>query len=109
MAGEIEMTELSTSYRHDDETGRAPAPGTPNVKPTDTSTLITEQQVLLGSAAVIGVAPVKAHRVSDALHALAGAVRLVFLGSDKPPAQRHYPRRHAYLEKALMSREMDRL
>lgn len=103
------MTELATSYRRDDETG-APAPSTSTVKPTtDTSTLITEQQVLMASAAAIGVAPVKTHRAIDALYALAGAVRLVFLGSDKPPAQRHYPKRHAYLENALMSREMDRL
>ncbi|MGY4650600.1 hypothetical protein [Mycobacterium sp. URHB0021] len=102
------MTELATSYRRDDEAGDQ-APSTSTVKPTDTSTLITEQQVLMASAAAIGVAPVKTHRAIDALHALAGAVRLVFLGSDKPPAQRHYLKRHAYLENALMSREMDRL
>ena len=67
------------------------------------------QDVKSADAIVKGVAPVKTHRAINALHALAGAVRLIFLGSDKPPAQRHYPKRHAYLENALMSREMDRL
>jgi len=33
----------------------------------------------------------------------------MFAASEKRPARRHYPKRHVWLDNALMSREMDRL
>jgi hypothetical protein len=33
----------------------------------------------------------------------------MFAASEKPPARQHYPKRHDWLDNALMSREMDRL
>jgi hypothetical protein len=33
----------------------------------------------------------------------------MFAASEKPAARRHYPKRHVWLDNALMSREMDRL
>jgi hypothetical protein len=33
----------------------------------------------------------------------------MFAAPEKPPARQHYPKRHIWLDNALMSREMDRL
>jgi hypothetical protein len=33
----------------------------------------------------------------------------MFAESEKPAARQHYPKRHDWLDNALMSREMDRL
>jgi hypothetical protein len=70
--------------------------------------LITEQQVRLGSAAAVAVPPEKTRPWADAVESVARAMRAWFAGS-REPARRHYPRRHAFLENALMSREMFRL
>ncbi|MDA2890529.1 hypothetical protein PDG61_06385 [Mycolicibacterium sp. BiH015] len=71
------------------------------------STLITEQQVLLGSAAALAGPKVRRSYVA--------MVRAAFgIGTRAPRPDglvkpRHYPRHHAFLEDALMSRMMDRL
>jgi hypothetical protein len=84
--------------------GGAPAPSTE--KSTDTAALITEQQVLLGSAAALAPSPAGRPHVG---HRLAAAVRSMFARPEKPLAQKHYPQRFVYLEQSAMSREMDRL
>jgi len=75
---------------------------------TETQALITEQQVLLSSAAVT-LPPPKTRRWTDTIHAITGALRAMFAATEKPPARRHYPKRHAWMDNALMAREMDRL
>jgi hypothetical protein len=76
---------------------------------TDTQALITEQQVLLSSAAAVALPPAKIRWWSDTIQAMGVALRAMFAASEKPPARRHYPKRHDWLENALMAREMDRL
>jgi hypothetical protein len=76
---------------------------------TETQALITEQQVLLSSAAVVALPPAKTRRWTDTIHAISGALRAMFAATEKRPARRHYPKRHAWMDNALMAREMDRL
>jgi hypothetical protein len=76
---------------------------------TEARALITEQQVLFSTAAAVALPPAKTHRWSDAVHAVTAALRGVFAASEKQPAKRHYPKRHDWLDNALMAREMDRL
>ena len=76
---------------------------------TETQALITEQQVLLSSAAAVALPPAKTRRWTDTIHAISGALRAMFAATEKPPARRHYPKRHAWIDNALMAREMDRL
>ncbi len=66
--------------------------------------LITEQQLLLGSAAVVGL-PAAGKRGWFA------RLRRVFASSEthREHRRRTYPPRSAYLEKSRMSREMRRL
>ena len=75
----------------------------------DTAALITEQQVLFASAAVLAPAPVKQGHIGHAAHEFASAVRAMFTRPEKPHARKHYPQRFKYLESSAMSREMDRL
>jgi hypothetical protein len=64
--------------------------------------LITEQEVMLGSAVVVRPRPTLiTGRMIDAVRAVA-AWR-------PPPPRPHYDHRASYLERAAMSREMDRL
>jgi hypothetical protein len=93
------MTDLTTTHR--------PTPTTPAVA-TREPALITEQQVHFSTAAAGAVAPAKTRRWTGALASVANAVRTYLDGPDDA-AQRHCPKRHAYLEDALMAREMDRL
>lgn len=71
---------------------------------TGAPALITEQQVLFGSAAAL--TPARKHAWG---HSFTVAVRGLFTRPEKPRVQRHYPQRFAYLENAAMSRAMDRL
>jgi len=81
----------------------------PATSSTGTEALITEQQVLFSTAAAVAPPPAKTRRWSYPVQAVGAALRAMFAASEKPPARRHYPKRHGYLENALMSREMDRL
>jgi hypothetical protein len=74
---------------------------------TGTPALITQQQVLFSSAAVL--TPAKPHRLGHAVHQFTASVRAAFTRPEKPRVQRHYPQRYAYFENAAMSRAMDRL
>ena len=71
-------------------------------------TLITEGQVLVGSAPALGRTTVRRHRIRD-------AVRAIFASTDEEDASetvktpKHYPRRYSFIEDASMSRMMDRL
>ncbi len=76
---------------------------------TETPALITEQQVLLSTAAAVALPPAKTRRWSDAVHAAAFAVGSWIANAAKPPTKPVYPKRYAWLESASMSREMDRL
>jgi hypothetical protein len=99
------MTDMATTYRPDLEGSREV---TPDVS-TETQTLISEQQVLFSTAAAVALPPAKPRRWNDTVHAVGTAVRAMFAAPDKPAARQHYPKRHVWLDNALMSREMDRL
>jgi hypothetical protein len=70
--------------------------------------LITEQEVLLSTAAAVRVSSKK---TAEQWIALLRSRRLfMHSGADEPAAKhRHYPRHYVFLEQALMGREMDRL
>ena len=100
------MTTLD-SKRPKSQTDVESASGPSAALSPETSALITEEQVMLGSAAALAPAP--SHRWSDAAHEVTAAVRAMFTRPEKPRARRHYPQRFGYLENAAMSRAMDRL
>ncbi|HTH89491.1 hypothetical protein [Mycobacterium sp.] len=81
----------------------------PQQTSTESTALITEQQVLFSTAAAVPLPPTKTRRWSDAVHAVTGALRGVFAATEKSSARKHYPKRHDWLDNALMAREMDRL
>jgi hypothetical protein len=97
------MTELTVASAEQPEpipVVLSPAPTVP-----DTTVLITEQQVLFGTAAA--VAPRRRRR----LGALGQAIGAIFerpAGAHRPPRP-HYPVRHTFLEHSAMTREMRRL
>jgi hypothetical protein len=102
------MTDMETKYNSEfDESRERLVTSQPTS--TETQALITEQQVLFSTAAAVALPPAKTRRWSDTVHAVSGALRAIFAASEKPPARRHYPKRHAWLDNALMAREMDRL
>ena len=102
------MTDMATTYRPDLEGGRQTTPAAPATSSTETEALITEQQVLFSTAAV-ALPPAKTRRWNDTVHAVSTALRAMFAAPEKPAARQHYPKRHDWLDNALMSREMDRL
>lgn len=102
------MTELTTTFDQKSDTVAGSSAG-PVTNRADAPTLITEQQVLFNTAAATALPPVATLRFSDAIHTVVRVLGAVLAGSEKPPAQRHYPKRHVWLESSLMSREMDRL
>jgi hypothetical protein len=101
------MTELPTSFEQQSGTGTSAAPAP--AKPGHGHALITEQQVLMSTAAAVAQPPAKTRRFSYAVHAVASAVAGWLASAAKPPAKRVYAKRHVWMENALMSREMDRL
>ena len=65
--------------------------------------LITEQEVMLGTAAAVLPRRIPiTRRMMDALGVVGAAFR-------PPPPRPHYAHRAAYIEHAAMAREMDRL
>jgi hypothetical protein len=103
------MTNMATTYRPELEDSRETSPVASATSSTETQTLITEQQVRFSTAAAVALPPAKTRRWSDTVHAVGTALRTMFTASEKPPARQHYPKRHVWLDNALMSREMDRL
>jgi hypothetical protein len=73
---------------------------------TSTPVLITEQQVMLGSAIAIS-APAPSQM--NPFPALAVGVARVFTRSDSTPRQKYPPRTPGWYSDALMAREMWRL
>jgi hypothetical protein len=103
------MTDIATTSNRKLEDGSETSPVAPETNSTEQQALITEQQVLFSTAAAVALPPAKTRWWSDTIQTVSAALRAIFAASEKPPARRHYPKRHAYLENALMSREMDRL
>ena len=65
--------------------------------------VITEQEVMLGTAAAVSPPRIPiTRRMMDAL-------RVVGAAFGPPPPRPHYAPRAAYIERAAMAREMDRL
>jgi hypothetical protein len=102
------MTDMATTSNPElDESSERLATSHPTS--TETQALITEQQVLFSTAAAVALPPAKTRRWSDTVSAVGTALRAMFAASEKSPARQHYPKRHVWLDNALMSREMDRL
>lgn len=102
------MTDMATRFSPKLEESRETSPATSVTSSTETQAVITEQQVLFSTAAAVALPPAKARRFSDAVQAVASAVGC-WLASAAQPPKPVYPKRHVWLENALMSREMDRL
>jgi len=102
------MTDMATQFSPKLEESRETSPAIPVTRSTETQTVITEQQVLLSTAAAVALRPAKTRQFSDAVQAVAAAVGGWLASAAKPPKPT-YPKRHVWLENALMSREMDRL
>ena len=82
-----------------DDVARPPALDTEPQPPV----LITEQQVMLGTAAAVRPRSIPiTRRMTDVLRVVAEALR-------PPPPRPHYARRAYYIDHAAMSRAMDRL
>jgi hypothetical protein len=86
-----------------------PIPRASSAAPADEAAsaevLITEQEVLLGTAAAL-----QARRPSIGRSFFASIGRLFAASADTSrPRRRDYPKRYEFLESALMGREMDRL
>jgi hypothetical protein len=82
-----------------------PPSAAPSVDPSSTEVLITEQEVLFGTAAA--VLPQR----EGITRRFAASIGRMFAVSARPsqPRRRDYPRRYEFLERSLMGREMDRL
>jgi hypothetical protein len=73
-----------------------------------TQAVITEQQVLFSTAAAVALPPARTRRFGGGIYAVASAIGGWFASAAAPPKP-VYPKRHVWLENALLSREMDRL
>ena len=101
------MTDMTTTFSGEREVGREASPVTPPTISTE-SVVITEQQVLFSTAAAVALPRERTRRFSDVVHSVGSAVGSCLASAVKPPQPVH-PKRHVWLETALMSREMDRL
>jgi hypothetical protein len=82
-----------------------PPPAAPSVEVSSTEVLITTQQVVFSTAAGVGM------RRQGIGRRLVATMRQMFATSTDASRARpeYYPRRYAFLEHALMAREMERL
>ena len=97
------MTDLRLSIEEtqDDITGTPPTVSKDNL--SQPPVLISEQEVMLGTAAAVRPRSTQiTRRMINALHVVGAALQ-------PPPPRPYYARRAYYLERAAMSREMDRL
>ena len=101
------MTDMATTYHAELDESREKLVSSQQTS-EGTQTLITEQQVLFSTAAAVALPPAKTRGWRDTIVALASTVGSWFASAAKPPKP-VYPKRHVWLENALMSREMDRL
>ncbi|AEV75558.1 hypothetical protein MycrhN_5080 [Mycolicibacterium rhodesiae NBB3] len=100
------MIDLTATDRPTFQTTVAPAALPDRVPSPDGTTLITEQQVLFSTAAALQ--PAKVGHWATAMKTVTDTMSVLFTES-RPPAQRYVARRYAYLENAVMGREMYRL
>ena len=92
------ITDIPPAVSHDNPS----QPATAVTKPQP-PVVITEQEVMLGTAAAVSPRSTRiTRRMIDALGVVGAALR-------PPPPRPHYARRAAYIESACMAREMDRL
>jgi len=97
------MTDLRLSIEETQDaiTGTQPTVSKDNL--SQPPVLISEQEVMLGTAAAVRPWSTQiTRRMINALHVVGAALQ-------PPPPRPHYARRAYYLERAAMSREMDRL
>jgi hypothetical protein len=97
------MTDLRLSIEETQDaiTGTQPTVSKDNL--SQPPVLISQQEVMLGTAAAVRPRSTQITRqMINALHVVGAALR-------PPPPRPHYARRAYYLERAAMSREMDRL
>jgi hypothetical protein len=97
------MTDLRLSIEETQDaiTGTQPTVSKDNL--SQPPVLISEQEVMLGTAAAVRPRSTQiTRRMINALHVVGAALQ-------PPPPRPHYARRAYYLERAAMSREMDRL
>ena len=100
----LSATGLPTTTDPVDESTPQPPAAAPSVEVSSTEVLITTQQVAFSTAAA-GV-----RRESIGARLVASVRKMFATPADAPHARRHdYPQRYAYLENALMGREMERL
>jgi hypothetical protein len=93
------MTDLRTTRRPTIQTvGTSPA------RQAERPVLVTEQQVRFSTAAAVPLPGVKIRRWARAMGAVRG-----FFAAPNEPMHHHHPKRYAFLEDALMAREMGRL
>ena len=97
------MTDLMTTLQPTSPTAIEAAPAPAVAEPT----LITEQQVMFSTAAAVAPQPVTTRRWTDVIGSFVAALRVA--AGPPEPVRRHHSERYAYLQNALMSREMDRL
>ena len=73
--------------------------------------LISEQEVVLGTAVALRARPIPRRRWFEAISVLRTAMRrsLARPAREARPERRDYPKRYTFLENACMAREMDRL
>lgn len=103
-----EMTELMTTIRPSSRTAAGPSPAPIAESAAQEPTLITEQQVLINTAAAVAMPPAKTRRWTDTVGSVTGAVHTWFAEALKPPRPRN-TKRYDFLEDARMAREMHRL
>jgi len=101
------MTDMATTYSPQLDESREKLVSSSQTS-TETQTLITEQQVLFSTAAAVALPPAKTRGWLGTAHAVASAVGSWFASAAQPPKP-VYPKRHVWLENALIAREMDRL
>ena len=113
------MSELATAETLDQVDDVEPTPRTEDilestpplaeVEVPQTTNLITEEEVLFGTAAAVRAHPTRSW--TEAIRVVAQAMRRIFVASpsDSGPSRKHYPPRATYLEYSRMEREMHRL
>ena len=98
------MTDLTTLWSPTSQTATGPAPAP--VTTVGETTLITEQQVMFSTAAAVQL-PATTRRWTDVIGSFVAALRAA--AGPPEPVRRHHSERYAYLQTALMAREMERL
>ena len=96
------MTDLRLSIEETQDAITGTQPTVSKDNQSQPPVLISEQEVMLGTAAAVRPRSTQiTRRMINALHVVGAALQ--------PPPRPHYARRAYSLERAAMSREMDRL